>query len=138
MKIFVDTSAWLALSDKNDQYHKEALSKNAIIKSRRIDLITSEYVVDETLTIIRYRVSHRAAVVFGESLMSSRIVAIMGIKDEERLAAWDLFKKYGDKELSFTDCTSFAMMKKLNLQQAFSFDDHFKQFGFELFYKSSA
>lgn len=133
MMVFVDTSAWLALIDRNDQYHNEAVSKNVAIRSQRIDLLTSEYVFDETLTIIRYRVSHKAAVTFGGSLMNSRIVAVADIANEERLAAWALFKKYEDKELSFTDCTSFVLMRKLGLLQAFTFDDHFRQIGFELF-----
>jgi uncharacterized protein len=65
--------------------------------------------------------------------MSSRIVMMMDITGDERLAGWALFKKHSDKELSFTDCTSFALMKKLGLRQAFSFDDHFIQTGFQLF-----
>ena len=133
MRLFVDTSAWLAINDKNDQYHREALSRNVIIKARKLDLVTSDYVIDETLTIIRYRVSHTAAVVFGDALMDSRIVTIFAITDNEKLAAWALFKKYSDKELSFTDCSSFALMKKLGVRQAFSFDDHFRQTGFQLF-----
>jgi uncharacterized protein len=133
MRLFVDTSAWLALNDKKDQYHQEALSRNVVIKNRKIDLITSDYILDETLTIIRFKVSHAAAVVFGDSLMSSRIVTIIDITGNERLVGWALFKKYADKELSFTDCTSFALMKKLGLRQAFSFDDHFKQTGLQLF-----
>ena len=133
MRLFVDTSAWLALNDKNDQYHGEAVSRSAKVKQQKIQLVTSEYVFDESITIIRYRVSHRAAVILGDALMSSTIVSIQEIRDEERLKAWALFKKYGDKELSFTDCTSFALMMKLKLHKAFAFDDHFKQIGFELF-----
>jgi predicted nucleic acid-binding protein len=133
MRLFVDTSAWLALNDKNDQYHGEAVSRSAKVKQQKIQLITSEYVFDESITIIRYRVSHRAAVIFGDALLSSTIVSIEDVTDEERLKAWVLFKKYGDKELSFTDCTSFALMMKLKLQKAFAFDDHFKQIGLELF-----
>jgi predicted nucleic acid-binding protein len=133
MRLFVDTSAWLALNDKNDQHHGEAVSRSARIKQQKIQLVTSEYVFDESITIIRYRVSHRAAVIFGDALMSSTIVSIEGITDEERLKAWALFKKYGDKELSFTDCTSFELMMKLRLQKAFAFDNHFTQIGFQLF-----
>jgi uncharacterized protein len=81
--------------------------------------VTSEYVLDESITIIRYRVSHRAAVIFGDALMSSTIVSIEDITGVERLKACTLFKKYGDKELSFTDSTSFAMMMKLGLQKSF-------------------
>jgi predicted nucleic acid-binding protein len=133
MRLFVDTSAWLALNDKNDQYHGDAVSRSAKIKQQKIQLVTSEYVLDESITIIRYRVSHRAAVIFGDALMSSTIVSIEDIADAERLKAWALFKKYGDKELSFTDCTSFALMMKLGLQKAFAFDDHFRLLGFQLF-----
>ena len=57
MRLFVDTSAWLALNDKNDQYHNSATAKIAAIKKDRIELITSEYIVDESITLIRYRIS---------------------------------------------------------------------------------
>jgi predicted nucleic acid-binding protein len=133
MRLFVDTSAWLALNDKNDQYHDEAVSKITKVRQQKIQLVTSEYVFDESVTIIRYRISHRAAVAFGDALISSNVASIEDITAEERLKAWVLFKKYRDKDLSFTDCTSFALMVKLKLQKAFSFDDHFKQVGFELF-----
>ena len=133
MRLFVDTSAWLALNNKNDQHHDEAVSKITKVRQQKIQLVTSEYVFDESVTIIRYRVSHRAAVAFGDALISSNVASIEDITDEERLKAWVLFKKYRDKDLSFTDCTSFALMVKLKLQKAFSFDDHFKQVGFELF-----
>jgi len=133
MRLFVDTSAWLALNNKNDQYHDEAVSKITKVRQQKIQLVTSEYVFDESITIIRYRISHRASVAFGDALISSNVASIEDITNEERLKAWVLFKKYRDKDLSFTDCTSFALMVKLKLQKAFSFDNHFKQVGFELF-----
>ena len=133
MRLFVDTSAWLALNNKNDQYHDEAVSKITKVRQQKIQLVTSEYVFNESVTIIRYRISHRAAVAFGDALISSNVASIEDITDEGRLKAWVLFKKYRDKDLSFTDCTSFALMVKLKLQKAFSFDNHFKQVGFELF-----
>jgi len=133
MRLFVDTSAWLALNNKNDQHHDEAVSKITKVRQQKIQLVTSEYVFDESVTIIRYRISHRAAVAFGDALISSNVASIEDITNEERLKAWVLFKKYRDKDLSFADCTSFALMVKLKLQKAFSFDNHFKQVGFELF-----
>lgn len=133
MRLFVDTSAWLAINDKDDQYHKKAVAKIAEIKNHKIELLTSEYVFDESITIIRHRITHKAAVIFGDSLLDSRIVTILDICSEDRSGAWELFKKYSDKDLSFTDCTSFLIMKKLRIQKAFSFDEHFKQVGFEIF-----
>lgn len=64
MKLFVDTSAWLALYDKQDQFHKQAVEKNLVIKKERIELITSEYILDEIITLIRFRVFHDGAVPF--------------------------------------------------------------------------
>jgi len=133
MILFVDTSAWLALNDKSDQYHIKAASKSLEIKRQQIELITSEYIIDESITLIRYRVSHKAAVIFGDSLFNSSIVRIMDITKEDRHRAWEKFKKYDDKELSFTDCTSFVLMKKMKLHKAFTFDEHFKRMGFEMF-----
>lgn len=133
MRIFVDTSAWLALDDKNDRYHNKAVAKSSEIKRQRIEIITSEYIIDETITLIRYRVSHQAAVIFGDSLLNSSIVRIVDVTDEDRIKTWEIFKKYEDKELSFTDCTSFVLIKNLRLQKVFTFDKHFKQMGFEIF-----
>lgn len=133
MRLFVDTSAWLALNDRNDQYHNKAAAKSSEIKKQRIELITSEYILDESITLIRYRVSHQAAVIFGDSLLESSIVRIEEVTNEDRLKAWEMFKRYEDKELSFTDCASFVFMKHLRLQKAFTFDEHFKQMGFEIF-----
>lgn len=133
MRLFVDTSAWLALNDKNDQYHNRAVAKISDIKKFRIELFTSEYVIDESITLIRYRISHQAAVTFGDSLLQSSIVSIIDVTQEDRLKAWEVFKRYGDKELSFTDCTSFVLMRNLKIHKAFTFDEHFKQIGLEIF-----
>lgn len=133
MKLFVDTSAWLALNDKNDQYHSNSLVKSLEIKKKRFELVTSEYILDESITIIRYRVSHRAAVIFGDSLFNSNIVKIINVSNEDRLNAWELFKKYEDKEFSFTDCTSFILIENCGIQQAFTFDMHFKHMGISIF-----
>jgi predicted nucleic acid-binding protein len=133
MKLFVDTSAWFALHDKSDRNHKEAVAKSLEIKKRKIELVTSEYIMDESITLIRYKVSHKAAVIFGESFLFSNIVAIMDVSPEDRLKAWELFRKYEDKTFSFTDCTSFVLMKNLDLRRAFTFDEHFKQAGMEIF-----
>jgi len=84
-------------------------------------------------SLIRYRISPQAAVTFGESLLKSSIVSIVDVNLEDRLKAWEVFKKYGDKELSFTDCTSFVLMRNLKIHKAFTFDEHFKQIGLEIF-----
>jgi predicted nucleic acid-binding protein len=133
MKVFVDTIAWLALYDRNDRFHHEAKGKLSDIQKNRIDLVTSDYILDESLTIVRLRVNHAAAVVFGTALLNSRIVQMIHLTEADKSAAWEIFRKFSDKDFSFTDCTSFAVMKRLGLQSCFTFDAHFGQMGFEPF-----
>jgi len=132
MKLFVDTSAWYALNDRDDQYQKQAVEKLSRIKSERVELITSDYIFDESVTLISLRVGHSKAVTFGDAIMKSRVASMVLVSDDVRLAAFELFRKYADKDLSFTDCTSFALMKRLKLKKAFTFDSHFQQVGLEM------
>ena len=130
MRLFVDTSAWVALNDLKDQHHAVAVEKLARIRSEKVELVTSDYILDETLTLIRMRTFHQAAIAFGDALLKSGVASMVTISDEVRSAAFVLFRKYDDKDLSFTDCTSFALMKRLKVQTAFTFDGHFQQVGF--------
>ncbi|MDD5284847.1 MAG: PIN domain-containing protein [Desulfuromonadaceae bacterium] len=132
MKLFVDTSAWYALNDRDDQFREKALEKLARIKSERLELITSDYIFDESVTLISTRIGHHAAVAFGDAMLKSNLATMVTISDDLRRTAFDLFRKYADKDLSFTDCTSFALMKRHKLNTAFTFDAHFQQVGFEI------
>jgi uncharacterized protein len=132
MKIFVDTGAWLALHDKHDQFHKQAIEAKTRIEKEKIELITSDFIFDESLTFIRYRVSHDAAVLFGSSLFHSSIVTMVSIDRDLLHLAFELFRKYKDQDFSLTDCTSFVLMKRLKLTTCFTFDSHFSQMGFTL------
>jgi hypothetical protein len=132
MRLFVDTSAWVALNDRNDQHHAVAIEKFARIRTEKIGMVTSDYILDESLTLIRMRTFHQAAIAFGDALLKSGVASMLTISDEVRSAAFELFRKYDDKDVSFTDCTSFALMKRLKLHTAFTFDGHFQQVGFEM------
>ena len=127
--IFVDTSAFLALENRRDFYHSKALLfKDTCLKTGQ-SLITSDYVLDESYTIIRLRAGHTIAVQFGESLRKSQFIRIEHIIPEIIEEAWRLFKKFEDHDFSFTDCTSFALMERLNISNAFTFDAHFQEYG---------
>lgn len=131
-KIFVDTSAFVALFDKKDQYHKRAAAFFDTLNPTLIKLHTSNYVMDETITRIRIQDGHHSAVIFGSHFFMSKIFHIYYIDRELEQGAFELFKKYADKKLSFTDCTSFALMKHLGIKKAFAFDDDFAKVGFEI------
>jgi predicted nucleic acid-binding protein len=128
-KIFVDTSAFVALYHKNDQFHQAA---SAYLKSidQSVRLNTSNYIVDETITRIRMQDGHKAAVDFGKHLFASSLFAVQYISKDVEREAFVLFEKYRDKALSFTDCTSFVLMKRLGVTTAFTFDDDFAAVGF--------
>ena len=127
--IFIDTSAFLAIENREDSYHESALEfRDACLKSRRM-LVTSDYVLDESYTIIRLRAGHDIAVQFGEDVRSSRFIHVVFVTPEIIKKAWKIFKTYGDHDFSFTDCTSFALMEDLNMNTAFAFDAHFREYG---------
>lgn len=126
---FVDTAAFLAIENRRDVHHKPALDFRKEALEAGESLITTDYVLDESYTIIRLRASHTVAVQFGEDIFSSRILQVEYITQEILAKAWQIFKTFADKDFSFTDCTSFALMEQLYIDIAFTFDEHFKQYG---------
>ena len=131
-KIFVDTSGWVALFVENDKNHKNAVSIFEEIKNLKVFIYTSDYCIDETITTILARGSHKQSVLAGEALFTSKIIKIIHVYPDYLQAAWELYQKYKDKSLSFTDVTSFVIMKNLSIRRAFAFDREFIQAGIEL------
>jgi len=135
MRLFVDTSAFIALEDKDDKEHKTALKYREKIRREETPfraLYTSNYILDEVLTLLRLKLGHQAAVTFGENVKRSKILRILRVTPTIENNAWKIFKKYGDKDFSFTDCTSFALMEQEVISTAFTFDEHFQQYGFQM------
>ena len=89
-------------------------------------------IIDETITTILARGNHKQSVLAGEALFTSKIIKIIHVSADYLQAAWGLYQKYKDKMFSFTDVTSFAIMKDLNIIKAFAFDREFAQAGIEL------
>jgi predicted nucleic acid-binding protein len=123
--VFVDTSAWFALAYEGDPYHPAA--RVFIVSKPR--LVTTNFVIDETITLVLKRLGYWSARELGEKLWSGQQARIIYVSKADQYAAWELFKRYDDKAFSFTDCTSFAVMARLGLHYAFAFDEHFEQTG---------
>jgi len=119
-KLFVDTSGWCAVFDRRDQNHKRASEFFAALKGKPVRLITSDDIFDESVTLLRARIGHSSAVAFGESVLRGNVV-MEEINESLRKEAWELFVKYKEQAFSFTDCTSFVLMRNLKLQDAFAF-----------------
>jgi len=128
MKLFVDTGAFIALTDADDENHKAAAVFYRNAKEKGTRFVTTNFVVCETLNYLRARISHNIAVLFRENLKKSRFIEIVTVTPSIEDTAFTIFKQYTDKDFSFTDCTSFAIIRSLKLKNAFAFDRHFDQF----------
>jgi predicted nucleic acid-binding protein len=128
----VDTSAWYALEIEDDVNHEAAckfLSKIALGKHGIC--VTTDYVLDETLTLLRSRRSLSSALVFVDKIKKSRSVRVFWVDEGLFEKALNVFQGSDCKSWSFTDCASFALMKDLLIGDAFTFDGHFREAGFQ-------
>lgn len=130
MRIFVDTSALIALADRSDQYHKPA--KAFLQTLQTAQLHTSSYVLDETITRLRFTAGVQVAVKVAESLWSSELYEIHPVDQRIERLALGTMKKFSDHQLSFTDCTTIVLMEHLQLERIFAFDDDFRKAGYLL------
>lgn len=128
MKLFVDTGAFIALTDADDENHKAAVAFYRNSKEKGARFVTTNFVVCETMNYLGAKVSHPVAVLFRENLKKSGFIEMITVTPSIEDAAFAIFKRYTDKEFSFTDCTSFSIMRSLKLKKAFAFDKHFGQF----------
>lgn len=128
-QVFVDTSMFFALVNEKDQFHESALSIWQNLEKIGVVLITSNYILDETFTLIRLRRGLETVDQFRQRLPNQYEVKIARVTVSDEAQAWDFFLNDW-KKLSFTDCVSFALMKRLKIVRAAAFDKHFKKAGF--------
>ena len=124
--VFVDTGAWFAAINPTDPNHTSIADW---MDASDAPLLTTDYVVDETLTLLRARGENKRALIIGEQFFTSDLATIYRLTETDLFAAWEIFRDYNDKEWSFTDCTSKVVMEKFGVTKALAFDNHFRQFG---------
>jgi len=132
MKYFADSSGWIALFDQNDKYHTPAWNWTHAIEGQRARFVTTDYVLDETITHLADVVNHATGESFATWALQQKHIQVVHVDEEPWSEALALFRKYDDKEFSFTDCTSFVVMHLHKIRDAFAFDRHFEQMGFRL------
>ncbi len=132
-QIFIDTGAWCAIEDKRDVHHVEALLFKEEIAGTCM-LVTTDYVLDEAYTLLLLNIGYKGTVDFHdkiEQMADAGILNIVHISQTLADETWKVFERFNiDKEWSFTDCSSFAVMKQLEIDEAFVFDHHFEQMHF--------
>ncbi|MBI2036541.1 PIN domain-containing protein [Candidatus Microgenomates bacterium] len=130
-QVFVDSSMFFALVDEKDQFHQKAIQIWQTLKKQRAQLITSNYMLDETFTLFRSRRGIKVVDDFRKSLTDVYEIKIIRVTVADEAGAWEWFLKDWSK-LSFTDCVSFALMKRLELKWVSTFDEHFRRAGFTI------
>ena len=133
--IFVDTGAWIAILNQRDQHHQEAVEIYSKLEQQQIRFLTTDYVIDETATRLRYDANHSLAVMFLnriEILVDVGLLTITEIDTNVFREAKALFRQYDSARLSFTDCTSFVVCRENRINEAFAFDRHFPIMGINL------
>ena len=130
--IFVDTSAWYAAEVEDDTNHEKARKfLFQLAQGKHGIAITSDHVLDETLTLLQSRRGHLEAVTFIDKIKKSKSIRIFWVNESIFDKALGIFRKRDDVSWSFTDCTSFELMNDLSITAAFTFDNHFEQAGFQ-------
>lgn len=123
------TAAFLALIDRNDSYHRRSVAVLESLRIQRYRLVTTKYVIYESHAGILNAVGTREARAFLEGMANSW-TRLVRVKGEDEARAKEILSRYLDKGYSLCDATSFAVMERLKMTLAFTFDDHFIQQGF--------
>jgi uncharacterized protein len=124
--IFVDTSAWFASIVPSNSDHLIAAQW---LQQNSQTLLTTDYVVNETLTLLRARSETVRALSLGSAFFSGTLAKLYYLTEADIQQTWQVFRQFSDKNWSFTDCSSKVVIEQIKITQAFSFDHHFHQFG---------
>jgi uncharacterized protein len=124
---FADTSFWFALQERRDRRHEEA---TALVRAGVGRLCVSNHVVGETWTLLRRRAGHVAAVGFLDRLARLPDVGVVHVDAATEAEAWRWLRRHDERECSFVDATSFALMRRRRIREALAFGGDFNAAGF--------
>jgi len=130
--IFIDSGAFLARYLANDQHHDAAVDRWEKLREEGQICLTSNFVIDETVTLLSRRSTPSFAVERAKSIYSSQYLRILRPEETDEISALHWMLKYADQSVSFTDCISFTLMKRQGISSVFSFDQHFVMAGFDV------
>lgn len=128
-KVFVDTSAFVALRNRSEREHSAARRALRELLSEGAALFTSNFVFSETYTALLVRVGRDEAVRWGRAFRAGETVELLRVDEEVEEEAWSILESHDDKAWSHVDATSFALMRREAIDEAFTFDRNFLQRG---------
>lgn len=127
-QLLVDTSAVYALIDRDDTYHRKAVSLLRSLPRRGLNPLLTNFIVAESHALLLSRLGAEVA----RDWLLRQIWPVEQVNPQDEGRAREIIQKYIDKTFSYTDATSFAVMERLGIKDAFAFDPHFRQYGLKL------
>jgi predicted nucleic acid-binding protein len=127
--VFADTSFFFALVARRDRSHAAARSALEKVTRARRPIVTTDYVIDETLTLTKLRTDPATADALWARIEGSPSVRLEFVGPERFARAVQFFRRHSDHGYSFTDCTSVVMMQDLALTDVLTTDSHFAEAG---------
>jgi predicted nucleic acid-binding protein len=125
--IFVDTIAHFAIANAEDVDHKRAKKFLQELAGEQSITLVTNFIIAETYTLMLRKIGRTKAINYIDALRNTSEVIRVSEYDEKR--AWKIILQYQDKDFSYVDATSFAVMQRLGIKEAFAFDEHFAQYG---------
>lgn len=127
--VLVDSSAFLSLEDRDERDHLASRDALEVELEAGALLITTNFIFDETYTLIMSRLGRERAIAWGDSFRRGSLVRLIRVDEDHEDRAWEILTDFPDKSFSYTDATSFAVAESLGVACALSLDRHFRQFG---------
>jgi len=130
--VFVDSGAWIALALSRDPLHARAREQWDLLRGAGAKLHTSVPVVIETFTFLERNAARDVALAWKDSLgrLDALKILVCELRDLQR--SWDYFRRSDLHKLSAVDATSFAIMRRVRIRLAYTFDHHFAVVGFRM------
>jgi len=135
LKLFVDTWGWLALEDRLEKSHERAMLCYSEVRAWPGQILTSNFVLDETVTRLFRRRPFQEAARFAGGILSSPFIRVESVTDARFRQAFALRQRFADKpKISFTDLTTMVIMTELKVTKILTADSHFSQvaLGFQI------
>lgn len=135
MRVFIDSGGWLSVLIQTDRFYQTGTDYFRHLVVSQASLATTDFVLDEVITRLRYDVGHQEASEFlalVHDATDSGALAIHRITEELWNAAEASFLRYTAARLSFTDCTSFSYLAEQPADEVFGYDAHFEMMGYVL------
>jgi predicted nucleic acid-binding protein len=128
-EVFIDTSALFAQVDKDDDYHASVLTRIEEIVSAGGQIVVTNFILAELHALLLARFHRQLAFTSVSRLRASHDVLLVRVEPDDEERAWEIIERFNDKDFSFTDAASFAVMERLAMTHAISLDAHFAQYG---------